>query len=162
MTQENPRWNTNQSDAYKLLGQYWDEHGGVIFDQVYVFGRRFDGVRVENSKFKSEIVSHSLTKSGEFENAIADKQTLSIEVIEVSRKGCGRYVFGQALAGADLLQMMYKDLEGFDASLVRGLIICTTGDTYMEKICEKYGVKAWTPDGWLVPSEGSITVRRKR
>jgi hypothetical protein len=162
MAQENVRWKFKQSGEYVLLEQYWRKYGGLIFDQVHVFGRKFDGVRILNTKFKHEMVSHSLCSIGEFENIISDNRNVAVEVIEVKKGGCGRYVFGQALAGAELLKMMYGDMEGFNPSLVDGLIICTTGDQYMERICEKYGVKVWTPDGWLVPSDGSTTVRRKR
>lgn len=128
-----------------LLHRYWQEVGGIIYAEVVIGGkgqhdnnptgshiRRIDAVRFE---LPGIVITNGIVifakAPREFEKALAC--AVKTEVIEIKRR-LGRYVFGQVIAGADLMEMEYG------LKNVGQIILCETGDPLLEKICEKHGI----------------------
>jgi hypothetical protein len=133
----------------EFLFQYWQDVGGLIVTEVFVGGkgpqgqwpkgtkpRRIDGVRVVPdplNEMPTDIITYSKLNAGEFAEAVTGTR---IEVIEVKEK-LGRYVIGQVIIGADMMELEY-DVAGIDQ-----VIVCKVGDPLLESLCKQRGIKVW-------------------
>jgi hypothetical protein len=134
----------------RLLLEYWQTFGGLVFAEVPVGRdgpkqwpegakpRRIDGVRIassESEKASSEIVAFSKRRDAKrLERVIAGAE---VEVLEVKR-ALDRVVLGQVIIGADLLEIEYAPTK------IDQVVICEMGDPALETVCDRRSIKVWT------------------
>lgn len=146
-------WKSPSKRTYedRLLLEYWQAFGGLIFTEVPVGRdgpkdwpegakpRRIDGVRIaspESEKASSDIATFSKRRDAKwFEQTIADAE---VEVLEVKRS-LDRVVLGQVIIGADLLEIEYAPAK------IAQVVICEVGDPALETVCDRRGIKVWMP-----------------
>jgi hypothetical protein len=61
-----------------------------------------------------------------------------VEVLEVKRS-LDRYVLGQVIIGADLLELEYAP------SKINQVVICNQDDPVLKLVCDKRGIRVWMP-----------------
>ncbi len=135
----------------ELLLGYWKMVGGAIFTEVLVGKggtkqwpagakpRRIDGVRIVSHPAEMRPASITVFRrnnAGEFERLVTGAD---VEVIEVKRS-LDRVVLGQAIIGADLLEMEYEP------HVVTQVVVCEDTDPVLEAVCERRGIRVWTPE----------------
>jgi hypothetical protein len=129
-----------------LLLKYWREVGGVLFAEVPVGRdgprqwprgakpRRIDGVRIVSpapANLPGGIYTFDRRKNRKtVEELIAG---VRVEVVEVKQE-LDRVVLGQAIIGADLLEMEYEPAR------VDQVVVCKVGDPVLETVCEQRGI----------------------
>lgn len=141
----------------KLLLEYSQLVHGTIFAEVVTgkggiisadYGadarpRRIDAVRIIQSAVDT-IITWKLKRNGQEFKTMVEKQ--DIEIIEIKR-WLDRYVFGQVIAGEDLLNMEYQPIS------IQKVILCQKTDPVMREVCRRQHIKVWTPEGYLVTKE---------
>ena len=133
-------WKSPSRRTYEdgLLLEYWQALGGLIFAEVPVGRdgpkqwpegakpRRIDGVRIvppDSEKTQSDIVAFSRGRDAKrFEELATGAE---VEVLEVKRS-LDRYVLGQVIIGADLLEMEYAP------SKIDQVVICNLDDPVLK------------------------------
>ena len=133
----------------KILLSYWQTFGGLIFTEVIVgrggnFNwpanskpRRIDAVRILSSKQNEIITFNKKVHAKEFENLLENAE---IEIIEI--KGwLDRFLLGQVIIGADLLEIEYKPNKITQVVLFPA----NESDPVLETICKKRKIKYWSP-----------------
>ncbi len=126
----------------QLLHAYWLRVGGRVYTEVPIGGpggpgnwppgctiRRLDAVRVLSDNDASAI-SRFRAPENRFppETALA-----AVELIEV-KVALDRPVIGQIIAGTDMFVRQYG------VQVARQVILCRTGDSALEWVCEKRGI----------------------
>lgn len=146
-------WKPADKRTYEddLLLGYWETVGGAIFSEVLVGKggtkqwpagakpRRIDGVRIISPPPDTEppgITVFRKSNAREFERFVTGAD---VEVIEVKRS-LDRVVLGQAIIGADLLEMEYEPHD------VTQVVVCADIDPVLEAVCERRGIRVWTPE----------------
>jgi hypothetical protein len=133
-------WKSPSKRTYEdgLFLEYWQALGGLIFAEVPV-GRDGHGVRIvppESEKTPSDIVAFSRGRDAKrFEELATGAE---VEVLEVKRS-LDRYVLGQVIIGADLLEMEYAP------SKIDQVVICNQDDPVLKRVCDKRGIRVWMP-----------------
>lgn len=158
--QELSRWKhtSRLTPEDKLLLNYWEQSGGVIFAEVGKSERRIDAVRIVNPSLPKDIVYWHGYDDDELRKALYHPQTTAVEVIEMKNSSnLHDGAFGQAIAGQDLLEEYYPRLK---RELLNKVILCIGVDVAMKRICEKYDIRIWTPT--LVGPKGTSKPRQPK
>lgn len=131
----------------RLLQAYWKEKGGTLYLEVPVGShaagvgwpkgskiRRIDAVRVmQEEGLEPEIIPSRAYKRSDLTEAFRDAE---VEVIE-AKKRLNRVAFGQAVAGAEMLERQYRPW------IVSPVVVYEIGDPAMEWVCRKHGIRTW-------------------
>jgi len=139
-------WKPKTAEDRQLLA-YWEEKGGRLYLEVPVGHhsanvgfpegsriRHIDAVRVvRKGGRKHEIIPPSKRNRDVLMEAF---DGVEVEVIE-AKKRLNRFSFGQAVAGADMLEKQYKPW------IVTPVIVYEIGDPAMEWVCRKHGIQIW-------------------
>jgi len=140
------KWKVKTSEDRQLKA-YWEEKGGILYLEVPVGHhsagvgwpegsriRYIDAVRVVRKRSRK----HDIIPSREFtrDDLIKAFRGAEVEVIE-AKKRLNRFSFGQAVAGADMLEKQYRPW------IVTPVIVYEIGDPAMEWVCRKHGVRIW-------------------
>jgi hypothetical protein len=132
-----------RSKEDRLLERYYKKHPGRFLVEVPIGGggndlpwddtcttRRLDAVRISGIRKEKAVYKHSFNKDC-LGKLFKGK---NVEVIEVKQK-LNRPVIGQVIAGRDMFQ------EQYDGKNVKMVIVCSKGDSALEWVCKKQGIK---------------------
>lgn len=147
------RWKAKNKRTYEdeLLLKYWQEVGGLIFAEVTVGKsgtrkkwpegakpRRIDAVRISTTTRAcpgGDIFTFDKASSHVLREKITGE---NVEVIEVKR-ALDRFVLGQVIIGADLLELEYAPAN------IEQTVVCEDADPALKCVCDKRGIKVWRP-----------------
>lgn len=146
-------WKPPSKRTYEdqLLLEYWQDVGGIVFTEVLVGKgglrqwpasakpRRIDAIRIvlsEGEEGISGIFTFNKRRNGHQVEQLT--KSAKVEVVEVKR-ALDRVVLGQVIIGADLLEMEFAPTK------VNEVVVCEVSDPVLEMVCNKRGVKVWTP-----------------
>ncbi len=136
---------TNEDE---ILLEYWKQVGGVIVAEVVVGGRgpgqvwpkgsnqrRIDAIRINGTteKYSPSIYRYGLIGSDQLRGLINGRE---VDVIEI-KMGLGRYVIGQVIIGADLVELE------FNPRSVNQIILCDSADPLMKFMCLRRNIQVW-------------------
>ena len=113
----------------QLVERFWKETGGTLIEEFLAVkgtlnqGRRLiDGVIIKGGP-------HRKVKASD-----ANVAGRKIVVVQAKAHRLGMYLLGQALFSRDLL-------GDFEPKSIETVAICTKGDTELEKLAKRYGIR---------------------
>jgi len=119
----------------RLLARYHADHPGALFLELEVGGedpvhgpRRIDGVFVPGER--SVVHPRHAYSRQEALDAIRGRPVHLLE----AKRTLNRNVFGQVVAGADLLRLDFEPAE------IRPVAVCADGNRDMRGVCERHGI----------------------
>jgi len=127
-------WHPNTLED-RLLARYHEEHPGTLFLELEVGGedpvhrpRRIDGVLVPAG---DSVVRPQQGYSRQ--DALDAIRGQPVHLLEAKRT-LNRNVFGQVVAGVDLLR------RGFEPSEIVAVAVCADGNLDIQGVCERHGI----------------------
>ncbi len=142
-----PDKRTNEDN---MLLKYWEKTGGRIYTEVFVGRggiqkyargekpRRIGGVQIIAPNQTDDIISFYKNKNlHEFQLDLSG-EVVKVNVLEMKRS-LDRFVLGQVMVGADLLEMEYN------LTHVGQIAICEFSDPVLEAVCKNRNIEVWIP-----------------
>jgi hypothetical protein len=91
------------------------------------------------ARFREDAIGYRCFQQGRDAKRFEELATgAEVEVLEVKRS-LDRYVLGQVIIGADLLEMEYAP------SKIDQVVICSLDDLVLKLVCDKRGIRVWMP-----------------